>query len=252
MKCFILLVVLTLFGMNSVVGQKNIATQNGSWFMYFGNHKLSEKYSLHTEYQWRRSDFVYSWQQSLARIGLDYHLDKNNSLTAGYGWIVSYPYGSQPISYTTNEHRVWEEFISNSNYSRLNFNHRYRIEQRFIERITTNSLEESIVSGYNFKQRARYRFMIVAPINNASMKDKTAFVSLYNEVFLGFGQGISKNILDQNRLYGSIGWRFNKNSNIQLGYLNQIIVKSNGVDIERNHNLQFSWTYNLDFSKKVN
>ena len=79
------------------------------------------------------------------------------------------------------------------------------------------------------------------------MEDKTLFLSLYDEVFLGFGKGIGKNILDQNRLFASIGWKFNGRSNVQLGYLNQMIFKSDGIHIERNHNLQLSWTYNLDF-----
>jgi len=79
------------------------------------------------------------------------------------------------------------------------------------------------------------------------MEDKTLFLSLYDEVFLGFGKGIGKNILDQNRLFGSIGWKFNGRSNVQLGYLNQMIFKSDGIHIERNHNVQLSWTYNLDF-----
>ena len=65
------------------IGQKNIANQQGAWLMYFGNHKLTEKFSLHSEYQWRRSDFFNSWQQSLMRIGLDYKFNKDNIVTAG-------------------------------------------------------------------------------------------------------------------------------------------------------------------------
>ncbi|MEY3426197.1 MAG: hypothetical protein RL679_1555, partial [Bacteroidota bacterium] len=67
--------------------------------------------------------------------------------------------------------------------------------------------------------------------------------------FLGFGKGIGKNILDQNRLYGAIGWRFTKDFQVQLGYLNQFIVKSDGVKMERNHTLQIGATYNMDFTK---
>ncbi|MFT6199912.1 MAG: hypothetical protein ACJAQ2_001691, partial [Vicingaceae bacterium] len=64
--------------------QKNIEPQSNSWWMYFGNHKINEKYSLHTEYQFRRSDFAKNWQQSLARIGVDYHINKENAITVGY------------------------------------------------------------------------------------------------------------------------------------------------------------------------
>ena len=232
------------------IGQKNIANQQGAWLMYFGNHKLTEKFSLHSEYQWRRSDFFNSWQQSLMRIGLDYKFNKDNIVTAGYGWIESFAYGEQPISTFTNEHRIWQQFINQSTSGRFNLNHRYRLEQRFIENTSINADGDRIVDWYRFRQRARYRFMVNIPLNNKKMEDKTLFVSLYEEVFLGFGAGIGKNIMDQNRLYGAIGWRLNSNFNVQLGYLNQIIVKGNGIDIERNHNLQVSCTYNIDFSKK--
>jgi hypothetical protein len=252
MKKNIALVSLFILYSFSVFAQKNIANQNGAWLMYFGNHKISEKFSLHTEYQFRRSDFVKDWQQSLARIGLDYHFDNNNSVTAGYGWIVSYPYGLQPIKVNTTEHRIWQQFITQSKLGRLNFNHRYRLEQRFIENASLNPANDKVVDGYNFRQRARYRFLINIPINHKEMTDNTLFFSTYDEVFLGFGKGIGKNILDQNRLFAALGWKFNAQSNVQLGYLNQIIVKTNGVDLERNHNLQLSWTYNLDFRKNDN
>jgi hypothetical protein len=67
---------------------------------------------------------------------------------------------------------------------------------------------------------------------------------------MGFGNGIVKNILDQNRLYFALGYRVNKNFNAQLGYLNHRVIKSDGLRQENNHTLQTSLTYNLDFSKK--
>lgn len=231
--------------------QKQIDPQNGGWLMYFGNHKLTEKLTLHTEYQWRRSDYFNNWQQSLARVGVDYHFNKQNSVTAGYGWIISYPYGEQPIGVTTNEHRIWQQCINQSNSGRFYFNHRYRLEQRFIEKASLDLNNQKVVDGFNFRQRARYRFMVSVPLNHATMQDNTLFLGVYDEVFIGFGSGIGKNILDQNRLYGALGWRFNSKTNVQLGYLNQMIIKSDGVHMERNHNLQLSLTHNFDFSKKT-
>jgi hypothetical protein len=244
-----LIIIILLLSNVSAFSQKDIANQKGAWLMYFGNHKLTEKFSLHTEYQFRRSDYFNNWQQSLARIGLDYHFDKENAITAGYGWIVSFPYGEQPIGVNTTEHRIWQQFINQTNTGRLYFHHRYRLEQRFIEDAFWNLNKEKQVDGFKFRQRARYRFMISVPITRNKMEDNTLFLSLYDEVFLGFGQGIGKNILDQNRLYGAIGWKFNSKTNVQLGYLNQFIVKSNGLQMERNHNLQISWTYNMNFKK---
>ena len=238
-----------VFLISGVYAQKQIDDQMNSWYMYFGNHKLSDKWGLHTEYQWRRHDLGQIWQQSLARIGVDYYTKQGPQLTLGYGWIVSYPYGKQPIAYTFDEHRIWQQLVLKQDAGKLNFNHRYRLEQRILDNkvldLNTNTYEHS---EWKLKQRARYRFMVTMPISNPKMMDNTWFVSAYDEVFLGFGKGIAKNIMEQNRLYAAVGYRFNKNVNVQGGYLNQFIQKGDGIHAENNHNLQLSLTYNLDFT----
>jgi hypothetical protein len=94
--------------------------------------------------------------------------------------------------------------------------------------------------------------MFLVPLNTKTMQDKTLFLNVNNEIFLGFGKGIGKNVLDQNRFNLSLGWRFNTNFNIQIGYLNQYIIKIDGIKTERNHTLLTGITYNFDFSKKGN
>lgn len=235
-----------LFNANA---QKEIATQSNTWVMYFGNHRLTEKFGIHTEYQWRRADFLESWQQSLIRLGVDYYAKNGMQFTAGYGWIKTFPYGQQPISTTFDEHRIWQQFVLKNKFSRIDFQHRYRLEQRFLENWVKGSDGTYTLDGHNFRQRARYRFMVNIPLNKKEMSDNTFFLSLYDEVFLGFGKGIGKNVLDQNRLYAAFGWKLNNNFNVQLGYLNQYMIKTDGIKQERNHTLQIGMTYNLDLRK---
>ena len=230
--------------------QKEISPQNHAWVMYFGNHKLSEHWGIHTEYQWRRADMFNDWQQSLLRLGVDYYSKQNAQYTVGYGWIKSFQYGDQPIAHNLNEHRIWEQFVIKNKVGRVDISHRYRLEQRFIENWVKDANAVYAQDGFVFRQRVRYRFMATVPLSRKEMKDNTLFLAVYDEPFLGFGKGIGKNILDQNRLYGAIGWRFNKDFNVQLGYLNQYVVKTDGIKAERNHTLQIGVTYNIDFTKK--
>ncbi len=245
---FILVLIISITPLD-LFAQKQIDNQNNSWYMYFGNHKISDSWGLHTEYQWRRHDLGQTWQQSLARIGVDYYSKKGPQITTGYGWIVSYPYGKQPINYSFNEHRIWQQLILKSKAGRFNFNHRYRLEQRFLEQksFDSTSMDYDISESYKFKQRARYRFMVSIPLNNKEMIDKTWFIGLYDEVFLGFGKNIDKNIMEQNRISATLGYKFNKNYNIQGGYLNQFIQKGDGIRAENNHNFQLGITYNFDW-----
>ncbi|MEZ5043142.1 MAG: DUF2490 domain-containing protein [Saprospiraceae bacterium] len=244
-KIYILLGWLFLFQLQTLDAQT--AKQFNSWWMYFGNHRLSDKIGLHTEYQFRRSDFAANWQQSLMRVGLDYYLPNNAMLTAGYGWIESFPYGEQPIDLQFTEHRIWEQLILKQNIGRFYFHHRYRLEQRFLENVSLNEANEKIIDGFRFRQRGRYRFLVSVPITKKKIENNTLFFATYEEVFLGFGKGIAKNILDQNRLYFALGWQFNKAVNLQLGYLNHHVVKGDGVKKENNHTFQMGLTYNLNF-----
>jgi hypothetical protein len=216
--------------------QKLIDDQLHGWVVYQGNHKLNSKFDLHTEYQWRRADGFNDWQQSLARVGLDYKLNPNCTISGGYGWIISYPYGSQPIASQTNENRLWQQVNLKAQYGAIQIQHRYRLEQRFIDTI--------------FRQRIRYRAQCIIPLQKTYLEQgKGLFMNVNDEVFLGFGKGIGKNILDQNRFIAAVGYKFSPKMNIQMGYLNQFVIKSNGIQMERNHTLWTSVVYNLDFSK---
>lgn len=235
------------------LAQKEIVTQQHAWAIYTGNHKLTDKFGIHTEYQWRRSDGFQHWQQSLLRLGIDYYAKPSLQLTAGYGWIKSFPYGEQPIAKAFNEHRIWEQVILKSPIGRVDIQHRYRLEQRFLENWKINAENSDWkMEGFNFRQRIRYRLFAAVPLTRNEWKDNTLFLAIYDEPFIGFGKGIGKNILDQNRFYAALGWRFNKNMNVQFGYLNQYIVKADGIQTERNHTLQIGLTYNVDFGSIVN
>jgi len=258
MKYIVLIISVLLFYKTSY-SQKSIHNQQHAWITYQGNHKLTSKWGLHTEYQWRRSDYFQDWQQSLARIGLDYHFQPNAFLSAGYGNIVTFQYGSLPVNHSFNEHRIWEQFTQTSTVGRVAIQHRYRLEQRFLESYEKLG-SEFVRSSTLFRNRIRYRALAYIPINKPTMTDNTLFININDEVFLGFGQGIGTNILDQNRFQTAIGWKFDSKCMIQIGYLNQYVVKNAKAiqkDIvldqaENNHTVTIGITYNFDFTKKLN
>jgi hypothetical protein len=234
--------------------QKTFSDQNHAWISYLGNHKISNKLGIHTEYQCRREDGFQNWQQSLMRVGFDYNVNPSLSITAGYGWIITFPYGDQPIYHDFNEHRIWQQVnMKNkieSKWRTIDVQHRYRLEQRFMENYIKNAFGDVAKTDNIFRQRFRYRAMVLIPLNKKTMQDNTLFLNVNDEIFLGFGKGIAKNVLDQNRFNVALGWRFNSNFNVQIGYLNQYLIKSDGIKVERNHTFLTGLTYNFDFSKK--
>jgi len=229
--------------------QKNISNQFNAWALYTGTHKISSKVNLMTEYQWRRAEGFKHWQQSLLRLGLEYEINPKVSVMGGYAWIKTFPYGSQPVLHEFNENRVFEQLNLKDKIGRFEIQHRYRLEQRFLEQYTKNATNDIVQVDPVFRNRIRYRAMVMVPLSRKEMGDNTLFLNLNNELFVGFGKGITKNPIDQNRFIAALGWRFNAQTNVQVGYLNQFVIKSNATDMERNHSLWISMVYNLDFTK---
>ena len=206
--------IFTTFISNNVKGQ-NIEENLGSWWMYFGTHKFSEKYSLHYETQLRNYEIVSNFNQLLPRVGLNYHIDKNTSITAGYAWIPTQTsMGEGFDGDLVTENRIWQQFILKNKVGNINFRHRYRLEQRWIK----------LGGETKYKNRARYMLSLRLPISKN--EDSPLFISLYDEIFLN----ISDTPFDQNRLFAALGYQINKQMNFQLGYLRH---RSGGLDLNR-------------------
>jgi len=203
-----------MFISNNVKGQ-NIEENLGSWWMYFGTHRFSEKYSLHYETQLRNYEIVSNFNQLLPRVGLNYHIDKNTSITAGYAWIPTQTsMGEGFDGDLVTENRIWQQFILKNKVGNINFRHRYRLEQRWIK----------LGEETKYKNRARYMLSLRLPISKN--EDSPLFISLYDEIFLN----ISDTPFDQNRLFAALGYQINKQMNFQLGYLRH---RSGGLDLNR-------------------
>ncbi len=202
----------------------------GNWFIYFGNQKINSKWNWWNEVQYRNYNFIGDMQQLLVRTGIGYNLsDNNNNVLLGYAYARSRNYiaNSDDETVSTNEHRIYEQFITRQNFKRVFIQHRYRVEERFLPD--------------NFRVRFRYFLSFNVPLNHATMSDKTFYLSAYDEVFLNAKPAI----FDRNRLYGGIGYVINKNFKVETGFMTQ--------SLERTHRNQFNIFFynNLPLSKKT-
>ena len=176
----------------------------GSWWMFFGTHHLNEKYSIHYETQLRHYEIGANFFQLLPRVGLNYKIDDNSMVTAGYAWIPTQPVlGEGFEGDLVTENRTWQQFILRNKIKNINFRHRYRLEQRWVK--------ENNFTDY----KNRVRYMLSAKVPLSKNENSPLFLFIYDEVFLH----IDDNPFNQNRLYAALGYTVNKNMNIQAGYL---------------------------------
>jgi len=108
--CFLFI---TVFASNTLSAQNTRINNYNSigWFNYFGTFKVSQKFGIHTEYQFRRSEIITEWQQSLLRVGVNYQINPKIQIRLGYAWIETFPYGETPINgmgKDFTEHRLFQ------------------------------------------------------------------------------------------------------------------------------------------------
>ncbi|MBX2927223.1 MAG: DUF2490 domain-containing protein [Saprospiraceae bacterium] len=231
--------------------QRYVTNQN-AWFMYFGDHKFSEKWGVHLEAQLRRSDWLSAPQQVLLRTGLNYHFNSQVFATAGYCYVVTSPYGDLPAAATFPENRIWEQVQAKAQYGRIEWVNRLRLEQRFVNAPAPVTGSPGVFEPGDAVYTNRFRLFnrISIPFKGKSITDGSLYLTLYDEVFFNFGKQVAVNALDQNRAYAALGYKIPNLGRLELGYLYQTLYKSDGIKIERNHTLQVGLISNIDFFKE--
>jgi hypothetical protein len=204
---FSLLIFFLLLTINISAQKSNV----GNWFVYLGNQKINNQWNWHNELQYRNFNFLGDLNQLLLRTGIGYNLtENNNNILLGYGFINSQKYISDSNEKVgTNEHRIYQQFITKQSFDKVFLQHRYRIEERFLPN--------------DFQMRFRYFIGINIPINKPKIEKNAFYLSGYNEIFINAQQ----HIFDRNRLYGAIGYVFNKNIKMEGGYMAQTVSTGN-------------------------
>jgi len=182
----------------------------GDWLIYFGNKKLNDKWNIHHEVQYRNYNIAGDLEQLLLRAGVGYNLsENNNNVLIGYGFIHSENYQDTSNTKTgVNEHRIYQQFITKQSFGRFSLQHRYRIEERFVED--------------DFLMRFRYFLAAKVALNKPKIEDNTFYLSAYNELFI-HGQNT---YFDRNRIYGGLGFALKPSLKFELGYMSQIFQNS--------------------------
>jgi hypothetical protein len=208
-----------------------------AWAQLFLTTKLSNKWDALVEYQWRRTNGLKHWQQSLLRTGLQYKLDKQLSFAIGYAWIETFAYGDYPLasSGTFPEHRIHEQVQFKNSLGALSLMQRLRIEQRWVSRVQANTNRK--IEDWIYSNRFRHLLRLQHPViqnNNFNL-----YGALADEVFISAGKNVGANVLDQNRIMFILGSKLSNQLSVEAGYINQTLFQGrriNGNTIVQHNN----------------
>ena len=187
---------------NSVIGQSNNV---GTWFVYFGNQKINDKWNIQSDFQYRDYRFLGQRNQFLARAGLGYNLKpQNHNLLLGYAYIATDAYDEFDNNTSTKiEHRIYQQYLYKNKIGANSLTHRFRLEERFFPN--------------EFGLRARYFISLQKPLGSKTIAKGNTYLSAYNELFVD----IKDPKFDRNRVYGGLGYGITESLRLETGYMIQ-------------------------------
>ncbi len=177
----------------------------GSWNILNIGYAINEKWSLSAEAQLRSLGFYGRFHYYEAKVGANFRLNKQFSVSAFGGTYQTYADlgGNFDKPKINDEERLWLQINLHNEWRRIFIEHRYRYEARF--------------TLQGFRNRYRYRFQLQIPLNTAYFTSKTLFATLSNELFLTD----RATYFERNRFFAGAGYQWNPNFTQQIGWLYQ-------------------------------
>lgn len=141
--------------------------------------------------------------QQVWRGGLGYAVTPQWSVWAGYGYSdTDVPYTRVPYG----EHRPFQQVIWSGRRRAFNISSRHRLEERFPE------------TGDDFGLRSRHQLRVSHPVGRIAPLS----VVISEEIFFNLNTtdyGARRGV-DQNRLFGGLGWKWTEFLRTEAGYMN--------------------------------
>src|SRR6187551_3156917 len=132
----------------------------------------------------------------------------------GGGLTLSSIYSQIPENKSTHvasEIRPVVEVSYEQPLGEVRLQHRFRLDNRFLE----TSTQQSVLDTSVYVLRFRYRLQVRIPLVKNEDDGVILQLRLAEEIMLNH----KENIFDQNRIYATLDYTFNKNLTIELGYI---------------------------------
>ncbi len=225
--------------------EKNVEHQNLLWFRYYNILSVTEKWSVHTEFDNRI--FINPTKENIYvfRIQGRYKINKNFEIGAGYAHFKVFTqnpeisYNFQVPEYRAQQDIVWKQIFNN-----FSLYQRFQVEERFIH----NANKTELLPGTTFYWRFRYRLHGEYTFWKKDKQYLKAIAS--DEIMINAGKNVAHNTFDQNRFYTAFQYGLNKNIALELGYLNSFQQRASGVDYYDRDILRFSLYHKINLKGK--
>lgn len=199
-----------------------------AWGSVFMNGPYRKNWGLHLDAQLRSAEDAGSVKSWLIRPGLQRKINARHSVALGYAYVWTQTIAPAFRSHQS-EHRAWQQWIYQQPIGRINLQHRFRLEERFLgaTRITEGV---GLPAPAVYATRFRYFNRILLPIRIRKSFERGLFGAIQNEFFLNVSgkKKLNTHLYDQNRFYLAGGYRIHPQLDLELGYMNRHIQLVSG------------------------
>ncbi|MEP7233333.1 MAG: DUF2490 domain-containing protein [Ginsengibacter sp.] len=223
----------TVFSLMVICMSAGLSAQNnktGSLDIINLTYHLNSRFALFTEAETRSQLITRDFFYHEIKAGAFYYFPNTSSLFAGFGNYETYTSpGAFKRPVIANEYRLWEQLTIGTNIGKLKIEHRYRIEQRWI--------------NGKYSNRFRYRISPLMPLNHKTILPKTIYLTVNDEVFFTDQQPY----FIRNRVYAGGGYQFSKVFTLQSGFIHQFDYRITDGGSGTNY-IQTSLIFNLNYT----
>lgn len=207
---------------------RQVSYQSLYWVRYYNQLNISPKWTWHNEFDNRRFFEGNTQHHFISHTHLHYRFHPNVEAALG----LTYSRQSPQFPHTPNrlvipEIRPFQEIILTTPFTkRFSLSQRLRIDERFIHHNNSSTLLE----GYNFNWRFRYRLQATFLLSKIGAKHPTG-LKVSDELMVSAGKNIVFNYFDQNRFYVGIEHSFTKHFALEMGYLRWYQQRNTGFQV---------------------
>jgi len=220
---------------------KQVREQYQSWFALNTLTRISGKWGIVGEIHIRRNHFIADNSFYFIRLGANYWVNEQLSLSLAYGHMWLAP--TVPGWFTfAKENRIHQQLSYSSKIGRINFTQRLRNEQRW-QQIIINDEPSKLL---RFTNRVRYLMSLNIPVFK---NQYLPALVLADEIMIQFGKDVVYNTFDQNRLFIGLRQKISHDLNFDIGYMRVFQQRISGFQYDLNHTFRLYFYYTPDLRK---
>lgn len=231
-----------------VKSQDIIEGATNTWFLANTRVQITPKWSANNELHYRLGQFLSDPGQVLIRPSLEYRLNFPVEFSAGYTFIHAQPYKAYESPMDRNENNIWEQVLLRQTVGKVNFQHRFRQEHRWIDKIVDDG-DEPYIDGKDFRNRFRYRITLSVDLLQLGDEENSIFAAIFDEIWVNQTEKLIFSDFARNWWYIGLGYNFDSDTNLQFGFIHQSDKAGPNTFIQ-SPILQLSFFKTFDLSKK--